>query len=75
MHSIILFIIFVELFKYYKLKGIHILPMEILIHCILNYLQTPMNYNINLNVFDYVLKTDSMKLEQLSRYILILILI
>ena len=51
-----------------NLEGIHILPMEILIYCILNYLPTPMNYNINLNVFDYVLKTDSLKLEQLSGY-------
>ena len=49
-------------------EGIHILPMEILIYCILNYLPTPMNYNINLNVFDYILKTDSLKLGQLSGY-------
>ena len=42
--------------------------MEILIYCILNYLPTPMNYNINLNVFDYILKTDSLKLGQLSGY-------
>ena len=44
------------------------LPMEILIYSIINYLPTPMNYNINLNVFNYLTKVDSIKLRQLSGY-------
>ena len=44
------------------------LPFEIMIYCILNYLPTPMNYNINLNVFECLIKTNSIKLEQLSGY-------
>ena len=51
-----------------NIEGKNILPMEILIYCLLNFLPTPMNYCINLNVFDYLLKVDSIKLEQLSGY-------
>ena len=44
------------------------LPMEIIIFSLLNYLPTPMNYNISLGVFDFLLKVDKLQLEQLSGY-------
>ena len=44
------------------------LPMEILIFSLLNYLPTPMNYNISLGIFDFLLKVDKLQLEQLSGY-------
>ena len=44
------------------------LPMEILIYSLLNYLPAPMNYKINLSVFDFLIKTEKIKLEQLSGY-------
>ena len=37
------------------------LPIEIIIYCIINYLPTPMNYNISINVFDSLLKIDPIK--------------
>ena len=51
-----------------NLEEKNMLPMEILIYSIINYLPTPMNYNINLNVFDYMTKIDSISLHQLSGY-------
>ena len=57
-----------NLLRIINLKGKDIMPIEILIYSLLNYLPTPMNYNINLNVFDYLLKTESIELKQLSGY-------
>ena len=54
--------------KIINLKQKNALPMEILIYSLLNYLPSPMNYKINLNVFNFLIKTDKLKLEQLSGY-------
>ena len=54
--------------KIINLKKMESLPIEIIIFSLLNYLPTPMNYQINLNVFDILIKTDKLKLEQLSGY-------
>ena len=51
-----------------NLEGKNKLPMEIIIYSILNYLPTPMNYNININVFESFIKTNSVILGQLSGY-------
>ena len=57
-----------NLLKIINLKLDKQLPIEIIIYCIINYLPTPMNYNISINVFDSLLKIDPIKLEQLSGY-------
>ena len=44
------------------------LPLEIVIYSLLNYLPTPMNYNINLSIFDSLLNVKPIKLEQLTGY-------
>ena len=57
-----------NLLKIINLKYRNSLPMEILIFSLLNYLPTPMNYNISLGIFDFLLKVDKIQLEQLSGY-------
>ena len=57
-----------NLVKIINSKNKNSLPMELLIYSLLNYLPTPMNYAINLSVFDSLTKTDQLKLEQLSGY-------
>ena len=54
--------------KIMNLKNKNSLPMEIVIYSLLNYLPTPMNYRINLNVFSLLIKTNQLKLDQLSGY-------
>ena len=44
------------------------LPLEIVIYSLLNYLPAPMNYNINLSIFDSLLNIKPIKLEQLTGY-------
>ena len=44
------------------------LPLEIIIYSLLNYLPAPMNYNINLSIFDSLLNAKPIKLEQLTGY-------
>ena len=44
------------------------LPLEIVIYSLLNYLPAPMNYNINLSIFDSLLNAKPIKLEQLTGY-------
>ena len=44
------------------------LPLEIIIYSLLNYLPAPMNYNINLSIFDSLLNAKPIKLEQLTEY-------
>ena len=52
-----------------KLEGKNNLPMEIVIYSLLNYLPTPMNYKINLDIFEFLKKSSkSITLDQLSGY-------
>ena len=57
-----------NLVKIINSKNLNSLPIELLIYSLLNYLPTPMNYAINLGVFDSIIKTEQLKLEQLSGY-------
>ena len=57
-----------NILKCINYKGIDAIPLEIILYSILNYLPTPMNYNINLNVLYSSLNINSIKLEQLSGY-------
>ena len=54
--------------KIINLKLKNSLPMEILIYSLLNYLPSPMNYKVNLNVFNILIKTEKLILNQLSGY-------
>ena len=54
--------------KIINLKKKDNFPIEILVFSLLNYLPTPMNYQINLSIFDFLIKNDKVKLEQLSGY-------
>ena len=44
------------------------LPLELIVYSLLNYLPTPMNLSISLNVFDLMIKTEKLQLEQISGY-------
>ena len=54
--------------KIIHLNNKNSLPLELIIYSLLNYLPTPMNFSICLNVFDLIIKTEQLKLEQISGY-------
>ena len=58
-----------NLYVLMKNKDIESIPVEITIYNIINFIPSPMNYSLNLDLFSYVLKTEKeVEVKQLSGY-------
>ena len=58
-----------NLYVLMKNKDIESIPVEITIYNIINFIPSPMNYSLNLDLFSYILKTEKeVEVKQLSGY-------
>ena len=44
------------------------LPVELILYNIINFVPSPMNYNLNLDLFSFFMKSEDIEINQLSGY-------